>query len=298
MVTVAERQAVFDFLRESWQSKTQPVTGPAIDWAQIARIVVHYTAAANLPTPDDLGESQAQIPARLRASQADYLANRNPPYSLGYNAMVDGWGSAWEIRGIDIKCAANKGSSSGPNLNGTSWAILCYVDGADPMTPAQRDRVVELIVAAVKRSGRVWLDIVGHRDIDATACPGDGIYRTDLPAIREAVKDALFPAVPPPVETVPPSPPPVLEEDAMPRQIRVRDDAAVITVDGLTATWVPDQDVQAAAVAAGLMTDTVTIVDRRALKVLTLVGDPPTYVGIGPAWPGRTVPADFARHVQ
>jgi hypothetical protein len=54
-------------------------------------------------------------------------------------------------------------------------AILCLVDGSQPMNAAMVRSFKELGAEAEKYFGRS-LKVVGHRDIGATQCPGDGIY--------------------------------------------------------------------------------------------------------------------------
>ena len=143
--------------RRSWQLTTQPVVGPASVLRSVVRIAIHYTAAATIP--DD-------VPAYLRAIQNDYTRNRG--YSIGYNFAVDRLGRAWECRGLDIKCAANKG------VNDTTIAILCLVDGDQPANVAMTTTIRELVtlIRVAAPGARV---IVGHQDIGSTSCPGRGL---------------------------------------------------------------------------------------------------------------------------
>lgn len=144
--------------REDWQDPAQPVVGPAMQIASVELLPAHYTAANSIP--DD-------IPPYLRSMQNDYTVNRG--YSVGYNFAIDQTGEAWELRGFDIKCAANK------DMNDVTIAILCMVDGADAMNDAMVARFQALAAEAQTVAGRA-LFVVGHRDIGSTTCPGDGIY--------------------------------------------------------------------------------------------------------------------------
>jgi hypothetical protein len=126
--------------------------------------VIHYTAAPK--TPEDYDD----VIAKLRQSQKSYAQNRG--YSYGYNWQVDRMGRIWEIRGEDFMCAANGNSTS----NSQGPAILCLVNGAEPANQAMIESVRTLITYCETKAGRP-LNIVGHRDVRATQCPGEGLYR-------------------------------------------------------------------------------------------------------------------------
>ena len=177
--------------RTEWQDPAMPVVGPAMRLGEVTMLPAHYTAAAVVP--------DATAPY-LRSIQRDYTRNRG--YSIGYNFAVDHDGQAWECRGFDIRCAANKG------VNETTIAVLCLVDGSRPMNAAMVATFTALGAEAQWRCGRDLL-VVGHRDIGVTACPGDGIY-------RQVVGGQLEPAdIVPPVPKPPPgpAPDPDLEEE-------------------------------------------------------------------------------------
>jgi len=145
--------------REAWQNPAQPVTGPRPTLEQVDTFPLHYTAASRIP---------ANVAGYLRAIQNDYLTDPNRGYSIGYGFAVDQRGEVWELRGYDIKNAANLG------WNHRTLPVLCLVDGAAPLTEAAVLSVRALLSEANRRTGRT-LNVVAHRDIGATACPGDGI---------------------------------------------------------------------------------------------------------------------------
>jgi len=153
--------------REVWQSPSQPVKGPAFDWSKIDTLPLHYTAADDL-IDGDPGESADDLPGYLRAIQNHYLTKRG--YSVGYNFAVDWLGGVWEIRGFDYKCAANRG------WNERAVAVLCLVDGADPLTAEAVKSVRKILAETNRRAGRS-LTVRPHSEIGSTACPGDGIRR-------------------------------------------------------------------------------------------------------------------------
>lgn len=179
---------LFDVRRGVWQNPAQPVVGPPIDWSKIDMFVIHYTAAVNLPDGDSgPRESQSDVWPYLRNIQNDYTVNRG--YSIGYNAAVDVWGCAYELRGADLKCAANKGH------NDHTFACLMLVDGDDRASVKAAARVQRLVADAERLAGRK-LKIVGHGDIGATSCPGVGL--------RKDIVDGRFnPTVEPAVPVVP-----------------------------------------------------------------------------------------------
>lgn len=112
--------------REAWQDPKMPVVGPSPTMDQWDTFPLHYTAADNL-IDGDPGEHAEDLPAYLRAIQRDYTLNRG--YSIGYGFAVDWLGGVWELRGYDIRNAANRG------WNHRTGPVLCLVDGDDPLTP-------------------------------------------------------------------------------------------------------------------------------------------------------------------
>ena len=168
--------------RVSWQDPSRPITGPANNLATIDTDVIHYTADDDL-VDGDPGESADQLDDYLRAIQRSYLTSRG--YSIGYNWAVDWLGGVWELRGFDIRTAANKGH------NGHTNTILVLVDGADPATHLAIGAVRAIIAESQRRTGRTHR-IVGHGQLSgaATQCPGLGL--------RVQIAAGLFNPVPPP----------------------------------------------------------------------------------------------------
>jgi len=161
----------FTHPRAEWQDPKLPVRGPAIDWTRIDTVAVHYTAADDL-IDGDPGEHAENLPGYLRAIQRDYMTHRVPPYSIGYGVAVDWLGGSWELRGVDIKCAANKGH------NEHTIAILVLVDGNDMATDYAAAEIRRLI-AWFEQLARRELAITGHGQLQdpnhPTGCPGSGL---------------------------------------------------------------------------------------------------------------------------
>lgn len=149
--------------RTEWQLPNQPVTGPAMDRNAIVRIVIHYPGG-NVSKPYN-------TITRLRAEQNTYL-HKVPAYSLGYNWMIDDIGDVWEVRGFEIKCAANE------EVNATSVAIQFIVDDQDAANEAQI-RAARELVAQIRTWRSVDLPLVTHSSVAThssnTPCPGAGL---------------------------------------------------------------------------------------------------------------------------
>jgi hypothetical protein len=202
--------------REDWQDPDQPVTGPSMNLSTVDLLPAHYTADDVIP--DD-------IPQYLRNMQSYYVSDRG--YSVGYNFAIDQTGEAWELRGFDFKCAANK------DMNEITIAVLCMVDGADAMNPAMCATFTALGAEAQDIVGRDLL-VVGHRDIGSTSCPGDGIYSQ----VQAGLLD-------PDGSTPPPEPQPIPPGDTdMASSILIIEDAnapgAWYRSDGVVKTWIAD----------------------------------------------------------
>lgn len=190
------------------------MTGPALPWATIDTNSCHYTAAVNL-IDGDPGEYATNIPAYLRAIHHDYLNNRPQPsgakgYSIGYNFAIDWLGGIWELRGFDIKCAANA-TYKDVVWNNRTVAILFLVDGKDGMTDLALE-AARYIVAETRRRAKRPTAIKGHREIGATACPGDGIMAQikaglleptthEPPVVEQPTKPPVQPETPRPPTT-------------------------------------------------------------------------------------------------
>lgn len=154
-------------LRTIWEEPSWRVgaytNSPPQDYSQAEYVAIHYTAAPSTP------EQHGDVLRYLQQSQRSYINTRG--YSYGYNWAVDRQGRIWEIRGDDYRCGANGNTDS--NTRGP--AVVCYVNGADAANEAMAEAVRRVVAHCQERAGRS-LRVVGHRDVRATACPGDGLY--------------------------------------------------------------------------------------------------------------------------
>jgi hypothetical protein len=153
--------------RSSWVDPRYPVTGPATNWGRIDTAVIHYTAADNL-IDGDPGEHASNLPAYIRSIQRSYETNRG--YSIGYWWAVDWLGGVWQLRGWDIKSAANA------THNEHTAPILVLVDGADAATDEAAESIRCLVAETSRIAGRP-VTITGHGWLTGaqTECPGAGL---------------------------------------------------------------------------------------------------------------------------
>ena len=158
--------------RSEWEDPAKPVTGPARKAATTATIV-HYEGGGRT--------SHVADGAQWCRNAQSYYLSRPPPddFSLGYNyAVISGGpqdGTAYEIRGTDINNAANKGDDRDGfpyNSNDYTRSIIVLGIQGVPMTAAAMTAVAQLTVG----------DLVGHRDVARTSCPGDPYY-SQIPLI-------------------------------------------------------------------------------------------------------------------
>jgi len=153
---------VWDRIRSDWLGNG-PFTGPAFNPAVIDRIVIHYIGTARAPR-----DFRAWMLNTHKMSMA-----KSPPYAFMYNSAVDLDGLLWQGRGVEFRNAANR------ETNGTTYSICVATDGPAAANPAQV-AAIRKMVKYVRDFTRKNLLIVGHRDVAATACPGDGLYRQIL----------------------------------------------------------------------------------------------------------------------
>jgi hypothetical protein len=186
--------------REQWASdKCPPRADPA--YGQVNLAFIHHTVSTNEYGPED---SAAMVLAICR-----YHRNGNGWNDIGYNFLVDRYGTIFEGRAGGIAEAVVGAQAQGYNTTSTGIASLgTFSSGGQ--TPAGLAAIARVLswklavhgvppvgkVAVVSQGGstnrfpagaRPLFDrISGHRDANATACPGDGLY-AQLPQLRAMV---------------------------------------------------------------------------------------------------------------
>jgi hypothetical protein len=164
---------------------------------------VHHTVSANDYTA-------AEVPSII-LSICRYHRNSNGWNDIGYNFVVDKFGTLWEGRAGGIDQAVVGAQAQGYNSHSTGIAEIGTHSDV-PATPATLDAIARLIkwklpLHGAPTQGTVTLTsgggslnryksgtpvtlerISGHRDGDNTSCPGDALY-AQLPDIRARVGD-------------------------------------------------------------------------------------------------------------
>jgi N-acetylmuramoyl-L-alanine amidase len=187
--------------RSSWDPTGQcpPRTAPQYGDVQVA--FIHHTVSLNDYQPAD-------VPSIILGI-CRFHRNSNGWNDIGYNFLVDKFGTLWEGRAGGMDQPVVGAQAQGFNSQSTGIANIGTFDDV-PETDAALNSMASLIrwklpLTGAPTSGtttlvsaggsdnkypagtRVTLDRVsGHRDVDATDCPGGDLY-TQLPTLRSLV---------------------------------------------------------------------------------------------------------------
>ncbi|MGA9314446.1 MAG: N-acetylmuramoyl-L-alanine amidase [Solirubrobacteraceae bacterium] len=189
--------------RKAWaRGMAPPKVTP--EYGAVEMAFVHHTENPN-------GYAAGAVPAMLRAI---YVFHRyvNGWNDIGYNFVVDLYGRIFEARAGGIDEPVVGAQAGGYNLFSTGIAVLGTFSSV-PISKAARDTLEKLLawklsLHGVPAQGRVTVRvnpagasysrfpanarvslprIAGHRDGDATECPGNVLYG-ELPEIRTGVQ--------------------------------------------------------------------------------------------------------------
>jgi hypothetical protein len=176
--------------RSAWGGDgVKPRVAPSYGEVQVA--FVHHTVTANAYTPDQSGS--------IVLAMAKYHRDTNGWNDLGYNFVVDQYGQVFEGRAGGVDQAVIGAQAQGYNRLSTGIALLgTYSDV--PASEAALQAIAQLIgwkmslhgapvqgeITVVSGGGDlnrypygtpvVLQRISGHRDGDATSCPGSALY--------------------------------------------------------------------------------------------------------------------------
>ncbi len=173
--------------RAEWGADESLVQEPP-SYAQAHLVFVHHTAGANTYQPAD-------VPAILRGIMSFHVLGRGWN-DIGYNALVDKFGTIWEGRAGGLDQAVVGAHTLGHN----SWSFGVSVLGDYTQTPptlATLDALARYVAwkftlhgdpvyGQVFASDGLFNRISGHRDGQQTDCPGQLLY-DQLPTIRTKV---------------------------------------------------------------------------------------------------------------
>lgn len=195
--------------RAAWGGDSVPPrSGPAYGVVQLA--FVHHTVGANDYTP----EQSASIVLGI----AKYHRDTNGWNDLGYNFLVDQYGQVFEGRAGGVDQPVVGAQAQGYNNQSTGVAVLGTYTGVPISEPAMA-AVAQLLgwklslhgvpceggLTVISGGGELnryragtpvqMQRISGHRDGDATECPGNALY-AQLPALRSRAAALAGPIAP------------------------------------------------------------------------------------------------------
>ncbi|TDD33114.1 N-acetylmuramoyl-L-alanine amidase [Actinomadura sp. KC06] len=187
--------------RHQWQARPPKVEATVLDRAP-DHIVVHHTASAN--STDQSLEHAFEL---SRAIQTFHMDDKGWD-DIGQQLTISRGGHLMEGRNRTLE-ALNAGHHvmGAHTLSHNDHTIGIENEGTYMTEKPTEELWVQLVATCAWLCGTYQLDphaaIVGHRDYNATACPGDVLYAL-LPELRNQVADRLgqrrvtqsFPATP------------------------------------------------------------------------------------------------------
>ena len=189
--------------RQAWAQGRAPAPVGGSAYGVVKLAFVHHTENLN-------GYSSADVPGMLLAIWAFHRFVRGWR-DIGYNFVIDRFGRAFEARGGGIDEPVLGAQAGGYNGSSSGVAMLGDFSGQHPSAAAHR-ALADLLAwklslhgapalghvdVQVSAEGAVFSRfpagslvrlqrVAGHRDADATLCPGDALYG-ELPALRRRV---------------------------------------------------------------------------------------------------------------
>lgn len=198
--------------RASWGAD-ESLVRYAYTYAQVTGAMIHHTAGSNTYT-------EADVPGILRSIQTYHVTGRGWN-DIAYNILVDKFGRAWEGRGGGVNKAVQGGHAWGiTNARVTGISLLGNFQTATP-TAAMLETTERVIAwkfalhnvnplgttygSGGQDGGSTFLNAIsGHRDENATDCPGTNVY-SKFATIRSKVAEYL-PQYKTPTATTSPKP--------------------------------------------------------------------------------------------
>lgn len=208
--------------RKQWGADEKLVRCATDKTSSAKGVFIHHTAGSN-------SYSKAQAPAIIRGYLAFHTQNRGW-CDLGYNFLVDKYGTMYEGRAGSLDKAVTGAHASGFNSWTIGISVLGTYSSAAPSSAAQTS-VKRLVAWKAGQYGfnptgkmtltsggggtskyalgkKVSLNVVaGHRDTSYTECPGLAFYNK-LGSIRTGAKALVAELTPPPTKAPTKSPAP------------------------------------------------------------------------------------------
>ncbi len=200
------------YSRAAWGADESKVKAGPTYMSTVQAGVLHHTTDTN-------NYSAAQVPRMIRADYAYHLSlGWN---DIGYNFLVDRFGRIWEGRAGGVTRAVMGAHAGGFNTNTFGVAAIGNYETASPTSAMltaierlfawkldlnHRDPLGTTVLTAGAYSAARWREgtavrlpvVMGHRDVDYTACPGAHLYPA-LRTIRSAVARYMQAAITNPV---------------------------------------------------------------------------------------------------
>lgn len=186
-------------LRSDWDPTNQCPPRQTPEEIQVMMAVVHHTGI-------ERAYRQSEVPGIILA-YCLYHRNSRGYDDVAYNLFVDRFGTAWEGRAGGIDKGIRGGHTAGFSSYSTGIALIGNYMSAYPSL-SQRTTLENVLAwklgvhnldptgttTVVSKGSYKWDEgvtvtvpvINGHRDLQATACPGTNLY-SQLPAIRSRV---------------------------------------------------------------------------------------------------------------
>ncbi|HKX69506.1 MAG TPA: cell wall-binding repeat-containing protein [Intrasporangium sp.] len=182
------------YTRAQWGADESVRDPSEPDYGVVDAAVVHHTAGSN-------SYSEGQVPGIIQGIY-EYHVNGHGWRDIGYNFLVDRFGHIWEGRYGGMDKAVVGAHASGVNSSMFGASVLGDFETAQPpsaVTTALRNLIAWKadvhrfdVLGTTVVDGTTYNNIVGHRNVNATDCPGDYLY-AKLPALRTATA-ALSPS--------------------------------------------------------------------------------------------------------
>ena len=179
---------------ESFRRLAPGCTGRAEYADSVRYSVVHHTATSNAYGPAD-------SPAIVRGIYY-FHTHTNKWCDIGYNFLVDRFGRVFEGRAGGVNAAVVGAHASGFNRQSTGAAVIgTFSTDAVPdaaMSGLQQLLDWKLALHRVNPTGQVTVGgrtiptVAGHRDVNATECPGQ-MLQDRLVGIRQKAAQAQLP---------------------------------------------------------------------------------------------------------
>lgn len=160
--------------RSAWtrSGPIRPLT--PLDPAQVRGVAVHWPGAAGAQWGQ--APTLAQSAARLEAERVQHTtpskSDPSKPWSdIAYSQACDLAGRLFDLRGIGYRSAANGNQTT----NSQYLAITILMGERDTLTPSAVDAVRAFRQQVLSRYPHAT-QVVGHRDLYSTECPGPQAY--------------------------------------------------------------------------------------------------------------------------